>query len=204
MINKDLIKIFVDEIYSKPPMTNYPTYRIVYNHIDEIWSVDLADMIGYKITNNKVFRYLFVIIDNYNKYLWAIPLKNKNSKTITDEFSNVLSKSKRRPLKLESDRGSEWYNKIFQNFLKVKNIHHYSRFTDKGPSIAERVIRTTRNFLKKPVFEKGRADWLSELTFVIKQYNNIVHHSIKMTPIQASKKSNERKVYSNLKDNREV
>ena len=79
--------------------------------------------------------------------MWAILLKNKNSKTITDEFSNVLSKSKRRPLKLESDSGSEWYNNIFQNFLKVKNIQHFSRYNDKGPSIAERVIRTKRNLL---------------------------------------------------------
>ena len=136
--------------------------------------------------------------------MWAKPLKNKYSKTITHEFSNVLSKSKRRPPKLESDRGSQWYNNIFQNFLKVKNIHHYSRFTDKGPSIAERVIRTIRNLLKKPVFLAGKADWLSELPSVIKQYNNAVHNSTKMTPNQAFKKSNEAEVYSNLKDNREV
>ena len=88
----------------------------------------------------------------------AIPLKNKYSKTTTDEFMKILSTSKRSPLKLESDRGAEWCNSIFRNFLKVKIIHHYSRFTDKGPSIAERFIRTLRNLLKKPVFEKGRAD----------------------------------------------
>ena len=29
MINKDLIKIFVDEIYSKAPLGNYPTNKIV-------------------------------------------------------------------------------------------------------------------------------------------------------------------------------
>ena len=64
------------------------------------------------------------------------------------------------------------------------------------------MIGTIRNLLKKPVFEKGIADWLSELPFVIKQYNNTIHHSIKITPKQASKKSNERKVYSNLQDRR--
>ena len=133
----------------------------------------------------------------------AIPLKNKYSQTITNEFSNILTTSKRKPLKIESDRGSEFYNSIFQNFLKTKNIHHYSRFTDKGPSIAGRFIRTIRNFLKKPVFEKGRADWLSELSAVVKQYNNTIHHSIKTTPNQASKKSNERKVYTNLQDPRD-
>ena len=86
--------------------------------------------------------------------------------------------------------------------MRSKNIQHYSRFTDKGPSIAERVIRTIRNLLKKPVFEKGRAAWLSELSPVIKQYNITIHHSIKLTPIQASKKSNEKKVHSNLQDKR--
>ena len=204
MINKDLIKIFVDEIYSKAPKKNYPTNKIVYNFVDEIWSIDLADFSDYKTLNNKGFRYIFIIIDNFSNYLWAISLKNKYSQTITHEFSNILTTSKRKPLKIESDRGTEFYNNIFQNLLKSKNIQHYSRFTYKGPSIAERVIKTIRNLLKKPVFEKGNADWLSELPSVIKQYNNSIHHSIKMTPIQTSKKSNERKVYSNLKDNREI
>ena len=203
MINKDLIKIFVDEVYSKPPMRNYPTNRIVYNHIDEIWSVDLAEMIGYKISNDKGFRFIFVIIDNYSKYLWAIPLKINYNQTITNDFSNKITTSKRKPLKIESDKGSEFYNSSFQNFLKLKKIQRYSRFTDKGPSIAERVIRTVRNFLKKSVFEKGKAVWLSELASVVKQYNNTIRSSVKITPIQASKKSNEKKVYNNLKDHRE-
>ena len=45
MAKRDLTKIFKNEFYSKPPMKNYPTIIIVYNHIDEIWSIDLADMI---------------------------------------------------------------------------------------------------------------------------------------------------------------
>ena len=204
MVKRNLTKIFIDEIYSKAPKKNYPTNKITYNHTDEIWSIDLADMIDYKISNNKGYRYIFIVIDNFSKYLWAIPLKNKYSQTITNDFSIILTTSRRKPLKLESDRGTEFYNDIFQNFLKSKNIQHYSRYTDKGPSIAERVIRTVRNLLKKPVFEKGNADWLSELPSVVKQYNNTIHHSIKMTPNQASKKSNEKAVFDNLKDDREV
>ena len=203
MIRKDLTKIFIDETYSKPPKRKYLTNKILYNHVDEIWSIDLADMIDYKISNNKAFRYIFVIIDNYSKCLWAIPLKNKYSQTITNEFSNILTTSKRKPIKIESDRGAEFYNSIFQNFLKSKNIQHYSRYTDKSPSIAERVIRTLRNFLKKPVFLAGNADWLSELPSVIKKYKNTMHSSIKKTPNQASKKSNQKIVYSNLRDDRE-
>ena len=29
MINKDLTKTFIDEIYTTPPEKNYPTYKIV-------------------------------------------------------------------------------------------------------------------------------------------------------------------------------
>ena len=201
-MKKDLTKIFIDEIYSTPPLKNFPTKKITYNYIDEIWSTDLADFSDYKTSNNKGYRHIFIVIDNFSNYLWAIPLKNKYSQTIRNDFSNIITTSKRKPLKLESDRRTEFYNSIFQNFLKSKSIHHYSRYTDKGLSIAERVIKTVRSLLKKPVFEKGRADWLSELPSVIKKYNNTIHSSTKMTPIQASKKPNERKVYTNLQDKR--
>ena len=145
-MKKDITKIFIDEIYSKPPRKKYPTNKIVYNYIDEIWSIDLADMIDYKISNNKGFRYIFIIIDNYSKHLWAILLKNKDSQTTTNEFSNTLRTSKRKPFRIESDRRSEFYNSIFQKLLKSKTIQHCSRYTDKGPSIAARVIRTIRSF----------------------------------------------------------
>ena len=78
-MKRDLIKIFVDEIYSTLHKKNYPTNKIFYNHIDEIWSIDLVDMIDYKISNNKGYRYIFVMIDKISKYLWCVPSKNKNS-----------------------------------------------------------------------------------------------------------------------------
>ena len=123
-MNRNLIKIFIDELYSSPPRHNYSSNEIMYNHIDEIWSIDLADMVDYKLSNNKGYRYIFIIIDNFSKYLWCIPLRNKNSQTITNEFSNILTTSKRSPLKLESDRGAEFYNSIFQNFLRNKNYYY--------------------------------------------------------------------------------
>ena len=122
---------------------------------------------------------------------------------MTQEFSNILTTSKRSPVKLESDGGAEFYNSTFQKFLKSENIQHYSRFTDKGPSTAERVFRTVRTSLKKPVFEKRKAGWLFEQPTYIEQYNNTIHNSTKMAPIQAGKKNTEKEVYSNLQDKRQ-
>ena len=77
--------------------------------------------------------------------------------------------------------------------MKLKTKQHCPRFTDKGPSVAERIIRTVRNLLKKPAFEKSNADWLSELPSAIKQYNNTIHQCIKMTPVEAKKKQVKKK-----------
>ena len=115
-MKRDLIKIFIDEIYSQPPKKNYETNKIIYNLIDEIWSIDLADFSDYKITKNKGYRYIFDINDNFSKYFWVIPLKNKFSQTITNEFSNISTTSKRKPLKIESDRSTEFFNIIFFYF----------------------------------------------------------------------------------------
>ena len=76
MIKTDLMKTFVDEIYSKALKKNCETNKVVYNHIDEIWSIDLADKVDKKISNNKRIRYTFVIFDIFSKITWAIPLKN--------------------------------------------------------------------------------------------------------------------------------
>ena len=50
---RDKSKIFLDQIYSEPSKSNYKTNKLNYNHMDEIWSIDLPDMIHYKVSNKK-------------------------------------------------------------------------------------------------------------------------------------------------------
>ena len=97
MSKKDLTKIFIDEIYSKPPKRYYPVNKFVYKGIDDIWSSDLIQMDDYGRKNNDDYKYILTIIDNFSKFAWCIPLRNKYGKTITDEFSTIISKSKRKP-----------------------------------------------------------------------------------------------------------
>ena len=202
MVKRDLIKIFIDEIYSKPPKKNYPTNKTIIKSIDDTWSSDLLDMNDYGSKNNKVYRYILVVIDNFSKYGWTIPLKNKYAQSITDAFSEITKLSNRKPNLLETDDGMEYVNKKFDAFLNKHNIKRYSRNTALGAVFAERFNRTKRNLLKKPVFLAGHADWISKLPSVIKQYNNTIHSSTKMTPIQASEKLNEKSESNNLQDRR--
>ena len=196
------IKIFINEIYSKPPKKNYNTNKTNVYYIDDIWSLDILDLKVYGPENNRGYRYVFVIIDNFSKFGWTIPLNNKNAQTIKDSFENILISSKRRPNLIESDCGKEFYNNIFQDFLNKNNIKFYSRNSSYGAVFAERFNKTIRDLLKRPVFEKGDGNWIDILPTITKQYNNRVHSSTKLTPVQASLKKNEGYVYKNLLDKR--
>ena len=59
-----------------------------------------------------------------------------------------------------------------------------------------------KDLLKRLVFEKGDGKWIDILPTITKRYNNRVHSSIKLTPIQASLKMNEGYVYKKLLDKR--
>ena len=196
------IKIFINEIYSKGPKKYYPTNKTNVYHIDDIWSLDILDLKDYGPENNRGYRYVLVVIDNFSKFGWTIPLKNKNAQTIKDSFENIIINSKRKPNLIETDHGKEFYNNIFQDFLNKNNIKLYSRNSSYGAVFAERFNRTIRDLLKKPVFEKGDGKWIDVLHTITKQYKNRIHSSTKLTPIQASLKKNEGFVYKNLLDKR--
>ena len=196
------IKVFIDEIYSKAPKKNYATNKTNVYYIDDIWGLDILDLKDYGPENNRGHRYVLVVIDNFSKFGWTVPLKNKNAQTIKDSFENILISSKRKPNLIESDRGKELYNNIFQESLNKNNIKLYSRNSSFGSVFAERFNCTIRDLLKKIVFEQGDAKWIDILQSITKQYNNRVHSSTKLSPKDASLKKNEGYVYKHFLDKR--
>ena len=165
--------------------------------------MDILDLKDYGPENNRGYRYVLVIIDSFSKFGWTILLKSKNAQTIKDSSENILITSRRKPNLIESDRGKEFYNIFFQDFLNKNNIKFYSRNTSLGDVFAERFNKTIRDLLKRPVFEKGESNSIDILPTITKQSNNRIHSSTKLTPLQASLKKNEGIVYKNLRDKRE-
>ena len=185
-MTQKIIKIFINEIYSKPPKKNYITNKTDVYYIDNIWSLDILDLKDYGPENNRGYRYVLVTIDNFSKYGWTVPIKNKNAQTIRDSFEKILISAKRKPNIIETDRGKEFYNNIFQDFLNKNNIKLYSRNSSYGAVFAERFNRTIRDLLKKIVFEQRDAKWIDILQSITRQYNNRVHSSTKLSPKDAS------------------
>ena len=55
--------------------------------IGDTWSSNLLDVADYGPSNNKVYRHMLVVIDNFSKYAWTHPLKNNYAQTKMCAFS---------------------------------------------------------------------------------------------------------------------
>ena len=143
--------------------------------------VDLADI--YLISKfNKGIKYLPCVIDLFCRYVWVAPLKDKRIASIVNGFQSVLKKSKRKPNKIWLDHGSEFYNKIFNNFLKNNDIEMYSTHNEGKPVVAERFIKTLKNKIYKHMTTVSKIVYFNVLDDIVKKYNNICHSSVKMKP----------------------
>ena len=84
---------------------------------------------------------------------------------------------------IETGPGREFFNNIFTDLLDKPNIKRYSRFTFLGAVYAERFNRTITDPLKRPVFERGDANWVDVSPSKTKQYFEGIYSSTKLASI---------------------
>ena len=180
-------KEIVKEIFS-PVIKKFQRIQIQTHYKDECWSIDLIDRSSLS-KYNKNYKFIFTIIDNHTKYAWAIPLKDKSGKSTTTALKSLIEKEKRKPHKIWSDRGKEFYNTTFLHYLKEQNIQIYSTNSDLKAVFVERFNRTLLDLIKEPMYIEGKGNWLNHLDAALQKYNNRVHTTTKMTPFEASNNS---------------
>ena len=189
-------KILSQELH-KPKRVNFERRRVISNHIDHIWGIDLITMIKYSKQNNN-YKYILTVIDFFSKHSWCYTLKNKNYNEIINSFKDIFKKSKRKPNFIQSDEGTEFTNKQVQKFFNDNNIKWYHTYNrDIKCSICERFNRTILNKIYKNFTLNNNTIWIKDLNKLVKEYNNSYHRTIKMKPVDASKKSNENIVRKN-------
>ena len=74
--------------YTGPPLKNINGKYILHIFL-EIWVADLADMQLSNKYKDRV-RFLLYVIDIYSKYIFVVPLKDKEDISITNAFQKVL------------------------------------------------------------------------------------------------------------------
>ena len=188
-IKKKKFSTLAEELH-KPIKRKFKKRRVFVNGIDKIWAADLADMTALSKDNDGV-NFLLLVIDTFSKYGWIVPLKNKKGKTVAEALKNIFEE--RNPEKLWTDKGTEFYNKDVKGLIEI-----YSTENEEKSSIVERWIRTMKEKMWKYFTDNNTYTYIDVLPELVEDYNNTVHSSIKITPIEASKKKNELTVWRNL------
>ena len=80
---------------------------------------------------------------------FVVPYKDKKETTTADAFQSILNNSERKPIKIWTHQGSEFYNKSFKKRLKENDIIMYSTDNEGKSVAAERFIRTLKNKIYK-------------------------------------------------------
>ena len=84
--------------------------------------------------------------------------------------------------------------KQVQDLLNENNVKLYSTNNSEIKSaVVERFNRTFKNMMYKKFTENNNAIFYNILDELVNNYNNKYHSTIKMTPIEGSKKINEKK-----------
>ena len=104
----------------KPIVRKFKENRVFVNGKDEQWQADLVDVQRISKSNDD-YKHILTCIDVLSKYAWAILLKNKSSISLVNAFKQIFE-SGRKPEKLQTDKGSEFTNKVFQKFLKDNTL----------------------------------------------------------------------------------
>ena len=166
----------------KPIIKKFNKRKVYSSFKDNIWGADLADM-QLLSKFNKGIKYLLCVIDLFSKYAFVVPLKDKKGISIVNAFQSILSKSKRKPNKIWVDKGSEFYNASFKNWLQDHDIVMYSTNNEGKSVVAERFIRTLKSKIYKYMTSISKNVYIDKLNTIVNKYNNIYHITIKMKPI---------------------
>ena len=188
-IKKKKFTTLAEELH-RPIKRKFKKRRVIVNGIDKIWAADLADLTAFKDYNDG-YTFLLLVIDTFSKYGYLILLKNKKGETVADALKDIFEK--RKPEKLWTDKGKEFYNKNVKDLVEL-----YSTENEEKSSIAERWVRTIKEKMWKYFTDNNTYKYIDVLPDLVEDYNNTVHSSTKLTPKEASKKKNELTVWRNL------
>lgn len=179
----------------KPIREKFRRRKVFVVGVDQLWQIDLVDLSSLARYNDG-FKFLLTVIDCFSRYAFAVPLKNKASTSVRHAFARTIET--RRPVYVQSDKGREFLNAIFLQFLKENGIIHYtSENDDIKCALVERFNRTLKTKMWRYFTYKRTLRYLDVLQDLVDSYNNTKHSTIKMAPSEVDY-SNEQQVLEEI------
>lgn len=164
--------------------------RVVVPYIDYMWDIDTANFQRLSTYNNG-YGYFILAIDVMSRYVWTQPIKT----TTGSEVSRVLEKifkQKRTPLKVRTDQGTEFSNRVVKSLFKKYGIHSFITQNEVKANYAERAIQSIKSKLTRYMRSKQSYKWVDVLEEITNGYNNSFHRSIGKAPAHFNKEDETR------------
>lgn len=162
--------------------------------------IDLMDM-G-KLAHNG-YHWILTGIDLFTKKAWAIPLKNKEGRTVAAGMKKMLSMMIQTPQSLRSDNGSEFISQEFKNLLQSKSIKQVlsSPHLPQSNGQVERFNGILKRLININKTENDDPDWIAALPQLLNNYNQTYQRVIKQTPQEAEDNQSHEETYQEIKAN---
>ena len=150
-----------------------------------MWQADLVEMSAISKYNDG-HEFLLTCIDVFLKYAWAIPLKNKSSKSVVAAFKLLFDD--RKPANLQTDKGTEFINALTRNLFKENRINFYTiENDDVKASVVESFNRTLKSKMWQYFTLKSAHRYVDVLNDLLHSYNNTYHRTIKTSPSEVNR-----------------
>ncbi len=141
--------------------------------IDYLRQIDLVDLQKFAKLN-KGYKYLLTCIDVLSKYAWVMPFKSKEGNAFLQAFKEIL-KTGRKPVKIQSDEGKEFFNSALKNFLGKEDISLYIVNSELKASVVKRLNRTFKELMWRNFTYRGKYVYFDELANMTKAYKKSYH-----------------------------
>jgi len=164
----------------KPRRRRFPTVPVIVGGLDDQWVADLVE-VQPLAKYNRAIRYLLTVLDVLSKYAWVQPLKAKTGVALVHAFEKIL-KQGRQPNRLQTDQGTEFYNRTFQRWIKDQGIQHFSTEGNAKASVVERFNRTLKERLYRYFTAANTLRFDDVLPDLVQGCNATRHRSIGMVP----------------------
>ncbi len=170
----------------KPVRQNFPTRKTIAYGLFDLHEADLLDVTSHSKFNGGV-KFILLVIDVFSKVVSLEPLKDKSSVSMVKAFTHVYgAKGLTTPIHLATDRGLEFLSRPIQKLFKKLKIHHYTLQGKSKAAVSERAIKTFKSRLYKFMDSTGSQRFVNKLPHFVRSYNNTVHRSIGMKPIDVT------------------
>lgn len=156
-------------------------YLPIYSEVPNAYQIDLTFLPQFKKQNNNNY-VLFTAIGINTRYSYVDYATNKKTNTIL----NMMKKfnKKHEIFHITGDKGSEFINKEFTDYLKDEGIEYNFYKSDSSKlGIINRFHRTLKNKLTQFMTGSGSVKWIDVIHEIVDNLNNTYNRGIQAKPI---------------------